>query len=264
MEPSQSLSKVEGVILPLLGSRASDCFPFEYLPVEVGPHACRIALPSWVLSREILHLEDQINLHLAVCWEGRRFSGGTITTKERSEEYGSDTYLLYFKAESPQKENIYISFSNPCLELEEHDEGPRTEKIVRQLQECVLLKRGILIYLKHLMPYYSRRLLQSKSEFDTLRSFVFDDIRSRVHENMQKLSYLAESLREAQPDDGELGRFLDLNEVRSAVESELSLDLFVISIEEEASLAYLRSIKQLENRLYSHYNEIVILYAAGL
>jgi len=58
---------------------------------------------------------------------------------------------------------------------------------VRVLKDTVLLKKGILIYLKHLAPYLSRIADTTPEQYEFLRGFLINDTAARVQDNIQKL-----------------------------------------------------------------------------
>jgi tRNA U54 and U55 pseudouridine synthase Pus10 len=59
-------------------------------------------------------------------------------------------------------------------------------------------------------------------------------------------------------------KVIDLEELREIIESEIYVEIFNITFSDEHIKPYLNAIKKLENRLYSNYNMIVMLYADSL
>jgi hypothetical protein len=136
--------------------------------------------------------------------------------------------------------------------------------LFRILKDSALLKKGVLIYLNHLIPYFSRISGYPVEDYPRLRNFVLMDIREKVKDHYGKLEALAEVLRENIRTLADIPRFVDLEELRAMVESEISTDLFHITFDSQRVVSYLAAIKELENKLYSNYNMVVMLHIKSL
>lgn len=93
-----------------------------------------------------------------------------------------------------------------------------------------------------------------------LRSFLFDDAESRVQQNQQYLEKVFNFLSEASIVRTDILSLLNIEDLLDAFEPEIPADVFSLAFEDESVLPYLHSIKSLEEKLYTNYNTLVMLY----
>lgn len=245
-------------LFPLLGSRDNDYLSFQYLPIQIS-QGCKIAIPNWVVNRGQLRKSDIIDLHSTYCLASQFFNIAQISATYWDKELNADVYELELKDSSERKSPLIylidteeIISTNPDL---------NDQLLLQQiLKDCMLLKKGVLIYLKHLIPYFSRISRFGKKEYAALKDLVWSDIQKQVEANIDYLVALHEK-----SSDGTLSvEQLDLEEIRGKIESELYIELFRITFDVEAPLPYLVAIKDLEKQLYWNYNSAVLLYSKKL
>jgi hypothetical protein len=114
------------------------------------------------------------------------------------------------------------------------------------------------------VPFFSRIARYPREEYPRLKSFLLSDVRSRVREHCDQLEALYVRARAETPGQSDVARFIDLEELRAMVESEIYVEIFKAAFSDESIVPYLNAIKDLENRLYFNYNTIVMLYIHSL
>lgn len=253
--------------LPYLGSRQDDEI-FEYLLLQINERSALISIPNWLVSRSDLNDLEMVCLHL------KQFSEHPLKGHARRIESHKSGY-----------ESLYrIQFSTSS---EDHSsvgpwnfEGFKT-RLVQIVKDCYLIKNGVFIYLKHLIPYFSRILKLSEIRYNSLKINLLNDVQQRVYLNMDKLQTLYQNLDKEIKNDQEIPLHLDLEKFRETIQSEINLDLFNLAFEDSPSIdkkkleklfsnssstfnMYLEAIKIIEKRLYDNYNCIVSLYTKAI
>jgi len=120
------------------------------------------------------------------------------------------------------------------------------------------------IYLGHLVPFFSRIARYPRAEYPQLKNFLLSDVKARVREHCDQLEALYVRTRTERPGQSDIARFIDLEDLRVMVESEIYIEIFKAAFSDESIVPYLNAIKDLENRLYFNYNTIVMLYLHSL
>lgn len=162
-----------------------------------------------------------------------------------------------------------------------------TALILQLIKDSIILKQSLLVYLKHFSPYFSRIVNYPQEDYQDLKTFIFDDVINRIEINEGILTKLYGLIKDKVKTSEEISIYLNLEELRETMESEISLDLFLIAFTAKATgvdlvnilnkpeeytmyyrdyyyVTYLFAIKNLEKRLYSNYNQIVLLYMKSL
>lgn len=239
--------------LPLLGTRTNYAL-FQYVLLDLTESSALISIPSWLVNRARLSEGEEISLHL------NSTSSGTLTLVDT---LGPDQ--LY-----------RISFSNSNQVNWEPKEG--LSQLRALLKDTFFLKKGVFIYLKHLVPYFSRIFLLSDSAYNDLKKLTLDDVSKHVQTHIQKLEELYSTFQTTVTKREEVPIYLDLEALRDAVQSELDIPFLELAFDNQNPLeaeptntnatrpyyAYLEAIKTLENRLYTNYNQIVYIYSESL
>ena len=81
--------EIASALLPFIGSRVSDYLAFEYLLMDTSVHGARIAIPRWVVSRDHLQVDEQINLHVPFRQAEVVYDQGRVAWAKWSEEEDS-------------------------------------------------------------------------------------------------------------------------------------------------------------------------------
>jgi hypothetical protein len=252
---------VESVVLPFLGSRAEDYQTFEYLLQDVSVEGVGIAIPRWAVSRENLRQGERLHLHLPFELGGRMLHSGIVTWVRWDEEQEIQLAGVLLDSHAPALYPVYVSVDTKEVAIDLED-FPELEHILfRVLKDSLLLKRGILVYLKHLTAFFSRVCDLNREEYALFREIVIEDVRAKVLSNAERLQSLQPRLGEGE--EGLLAR-LDLSELRQAMEPELYVDMFRAALGDETVTLFLKAVKELERKLLSNYNTCVLLYINSL
>lgn len=252
---------VESVVLPFLGSRAEDYQTFEYLLEDVSPGGVGLALPRWLASRELLHQGQRVHLHLPFELGGRLLQSGTVTWTRWDEEQEAQQAGVVLDATAPALYPAFVSMDTKQIAIDLAGFSGLEHILARVLKDSVLLKRGILVYLKHLTAYFSRVCDLEREEYALFREAIIDEVRQSVQVH---LDVLARLLKQAE-ENGELAlERLDLDELRRAMDPELYIDMFSAALGDETVGLFLKAVKELERKLLSNYNTCVLLYINSL
>ncbi|MFH1914016.1 MAG: PilZ domain-containing protein [Pseudomonadota bacterium] len=252
---------IASVVLPFIGLRTSDFQPFQYMLMDVSQGGVGISIPRWLASRERLHMDDEINLHVPFSMDGTTLTVGSVVRERWHGDDDEQRIGLQLTGGGPDKYGVFLEIGSREIAIDLGGMRTLENILLRVIKDSVLLKRGVLIYLRHLSSYFSRLGEFSPEEYHAFRETILGDIGQRVQENM---GYL-ESLQQACLDRPKAGfETLDLEELRRAMEPELYLDLFRTALGDDTAALYLHAIKDLEGRLFSNYNTMVMLYIGTL
>ncbi|MBN2124481.1 MAG: PilZ domain-containing protein [Deltaproteobacteria bacterium] len=255
---------VDSILFPFLGSRDGDHACFEYLPLDISPHGLRITIPRWVVSREQLKQDERINLHVPFELDRKSYDQGRVAWTSWDKEMEAEVCGIEVTKRRPLHSSVYFCLSSRGVSVD-FEAFPSVEDLeVKVVKDLFLLKKGVLIYLNHLVPYFFRIGKYPSDEYPLLKEMFLDDIRNRVREHRDALEALYDRIHKEDPGPVELSGFLDLEELRGLVESEISLEILRTTFQSEAVMPYLGAIKELEKKLYENYNAVVMLYIKSL
>lgn len=284
----QSAFPFDTLRFPFLGTRREG-EPFEYLLMEINYEKANIAIFKWMVNRTILNYDEKIDLFLPLRltaeYDFRRNISGKITSIK--EDTIAQEYLYEVSFEQPlstlfSDNGTFEQFTQKLIADTE-----LTHLLFRLLKDSLILKQSLLVYLKHFVPYFSRIINYPTEDYRKFKELVFDDVINRIKNNENLLDELYFSLRENVKTIPDISIYLNLEELREIIESEISLDLFLIAFTAQASgtdllnllskpeeytqnyrdyhyVNYLFVIKNLEKRLYSNYNQIVLIYIKSI
>lgn len=271
-------TEMESLKLPFLGSLENG-EPFEYLLLFIEADRAKIALLQWFLNRHQLHVGDKIDLHLPHHLSAKhKFSpniSGTVISAKQSEEDQGIVYEISLPGQGTDSDDKHYSFDQYTKQLDEI--ASLKDLYIHFIKDSMILKAGIRVYLKHLIPYFSRISDYSHREYKKLKIHFLHDIETHIIDKEAKLEKLYQIAKEKISHPDEIAVYTDLEFLRETLESEISLSLFnvVFSEEKEPNLSieassqsgilmYINAIKNLEKRLYTNYNHIVIIYLKSI
>ncbi len=255
---------LDSILLPFLGCRDEDHVSFQYLPVEISTSGYQIAVPRWVVSRERLQVNDLITLNSPFRFLNHTFFQGRVAWTRWDEALLSQMSGLLLEQEMPPGYPVYFTVQGLNITLNQEQFTALDDLILELFKDIILLKRGVSIYFKHLIPYFFRISGYSPKEYPHLKDVLLVDIQSKIAEHINKLTGLVAELRATGDLYHHLARLLDLEQLREWVESEISLDLLLITFDSELAGQYLKAIKNLENKLYAIYNNLIMIYTSSL
>ncbi|MCG5538175.1 PilZ domain-containing protein [Halorhodospira sp. 9622] len=256
---------VESIALPFLGSRGEALQPFQYLLHDVSSGGLGIFLPDWLASRERLREGDQIFFHVPFRFGERILNRGYVAWQRWSAEEGGQWAGAPRTSGTPLPYPLYIALDAREIRIDLGRFETSEALAQRIVHDSVLLKRGVLIYLRHLEALFSRVSELRGGDYRVFREEIIGDVRQRI---LRSVAYLEQFDPQSNDDTAQppspIIDAIDLDEFRAAMEPELPLELFNHALGAESTRLYLESIKKLEHRLYLNHNAYVMIYIAGL
>lgn len=82
----------ESLLFPFLGTRFVDHATFEYLPMDISFQGLKIAIPKWVVNREVLKVGEWIHLHLPFRFAERAYTEGAVRWARWDKDLQSEIY----------------------------------------------------------------------------------------------------------------------------------------------------------------------------
>jgi len=251
---------IESMVMPFLGSRTEDSSPFQYLVQDLSPHGAKIVLPKWVLKRELLRVGDMVDFHLPFIFDGEAYAAGEIVWAKFDDELDAQACGVRIDERAPTYYPVSLSFEDLGVGVDLTAFKTSENLLDRVLKDSILLKKGILIYLKHLKPMAARILDAEAEDIAEMRAFFFDDTTDCVRSNIEKLERLRDEMRDAACSGDKAAACFDLEDLRSAMEPEIVPNVWTVAFDQEMMSQYINAINQLERRLFYNYNTIVMLY----
>jgi hypothetical protein len=256
---------IDSVNLPFLGSRRRDHISFQYLLQNIQEKQIVIAMPAWVMSREVLREGDEINYHLPFYLNELFFTRGIIRESYQDQEMNARIFLTDVTQAQTNRPRICFTMSGEAVSIDlQQFDGSSEEMLTHVMKESLLIKKGVQIYLGHLIPYFSRIGDYPRQDYILLREQLLNDIRGKVAENIKNLEECFQKITTRCCRLVELAEIIDLETLRSFVESEINSDIFQMTFDNEQVMKYIVAIKTLEEKLYDNYNTIVMLYVRSL
>ncbi len=255
---------IASVILPFLGTRADNHEPFQFLILDISTSGFRIAIPRWLVGRDRLKKEEIIYFHMPFRLGNDMYIQGEVMWRKWDDEVQGETYGIRMEKKEPIYDPIYISLETSTIHVDLQVFPSLEDLWVRLLHDMTLLKKGIIVYLKHLVPYFTRITDYRGEDYKKIKATLLSDIIRKVRDNQQKLSHLHEAAREACCSLDQIPKLLDLEELREMTESEINLEILHTTFGADTIAPYLNAIKLLEKKLYANYNMIVLLYLKSL
>jgi hypothetical protein len=258
---------LSAVNLPLIGSRLSPRTAFQYVLHDVGATDVSFACPSWLVRREHFQVGDQIDFHFPFrTADGWHRHHGEIIAAERDEEKTGQVCRATFRERQPLHHPVYASFETGEISFRTEDgkDVARDELLVHVLKDCMLQKRGIAVYFKHLVPLFSRITAFPSEDFGALRAMLLEDVRKRIEANVAAFESWHRDAQNGTLTPATLSRDLDLETLRAATEGEIENDLLDATFDTPVIRPYMDAIRLLEDKLYLNYNTMVLLYAEVL
>jgi hypothetical protein len=138
------------------------------------------------------------------------------------------------------------------------DDIRAAEKIAELLHEAVYTKKAILIYFRHLIPFFSRLSRHSSRGHSAIEFHLLRQIEASIESNISTLQELERSISEESA--ARLCRDrLFLRAFRNAILSEISSDALGCFFDAPAVPRYIRSIRISEHKLALNYNAVIVI-----
>lgn len=255
---------IDSVNLPFLGSRGKDSAIFQYLLLDISMHGARIVLPQWVVKREILYKDERIDFHLPFLFAGETFNQGSVAWATLDDKLGGLVCGVRIDARAPLYYPVYVSFEGKSIAVDLTDLSTPEDLLDKIFKDTILLKKGILIYLKHLKPILARTTGYDAATLRRLRGFLFEDMNGLVLKNIERLKVFRSNIDTGVCSINRIQQVFDLEELRESMEPELDASVWSAAFEQDIMRQYLAAIVTLEKKVFYNYNTLVMLYAHAL
>lgn len=255
---------IGSINLPFLGTREEDHSCFQYIIIDMSRGGIRFVVPNWVVNRAKIQKDDAINFHLPLHIKDNYYSQSVILWTQWDDTFQGEVCGARLGSIGKPQYPAFISIepSSVSVSLDYFDTDGNL--LCNVIKDAAFLKKGVDIYLEHLITFFSRISGYPGEEYPQLKESLLVDIHNRVKEHCAKLEELYERIRNRTILQSEVARHIDLEELRPIIESEIYIEIFRIAFSNESVMSYLNAIKNLEKRLYSNYNTIVLLYIHSL
>jgi hypothetical protein len=256
--------EIGSINLPFLGTREEDHSCFQYIIIDMSRGGIRFVVPNWVVNRAKIQKDDIINFHLPVHIKDNYYNQSVILWTKWDEEFQGEVCGARLGSIERPLYPAFISIEPSSISISLNYSGADRNLLCSVIKDAAFLKRGVDIYLEHLITFFSRISGYPRDEYPQLRESLLVDIHNRVKEHCTKLEELYEKIKDRTILQSETAKYIDLEELRPIIESEIYIELFKIAFSNESVMSYLNAIKNLEKRLYSNYNTVVLLYIHSL
>jgi hypothetical protein len=243
--------------LPLCGSIAFDYDPLQFFVVGYRDNEVLLTSPWWLDQGYIMREDVVINLHVPLIIGDAFHAKGIVKKIYRDTAQTEMIYGLTLIRETPidwpyavqlidnQQPTITFKQSIPIL-------------LTKGIRECILLKKSIAVYLKHLAVFFSRVTGLPREVYRRFNQFYFEDILTQIREKIARLEAIEISL----PSVENMQKVPELNfeELQTLVATELSLDLLNLAFDRSRHLSYIIAVKEVEEQLYWYYNLLLLAF----
>lgn len=258
---------VTAVNLPFLGSRITPHSVFQYLLHEVDATSATFSVPAWVVRREHFRVGDRVDFHFPFRTpDGWNRQHGEITAVHWDAGNSEQVCRTELRDREPLHHPVYAALATGEITFCDANGQPAApDELLRSvLRDCHLLKRGVGVYFKHLVPLFSRITLFPTEDYGALRSLVLEDIRGRIDANIAAFARWNVQAEAGTLSPATLSRDVDLESLRAAVEGEIDNELLETTFDTPVIRPYTSAIRLLEQKLYLNYNTLVLLFAHAL
>ncbi len=255
---------INSVTLPFLGSRVEDLALFQYLLLDISLHGARILLPRWAIKRELLRKGDQIDFHLPFIFGGESFNKGKVVWSNLDDTVGGQVCGVRIDLRTPLYYPVYVSFEDKSITVDLTDLQTSEDLVQKILKDTILLKKGILIYLKHIKPILARITGYETATLLQLHGMLFEDTQERVLKNIDQLNRFLNNIDVGVCSMHRIQQVFDLEELREVMEPELEVAVWHFAFDQEVMHQYMSAIFSLEKKVFYNYNTLVMLYVHAL
>ncbi|HDQ40044.1 MAG TPA: PilZ domain-containing protein [Desulfonatronum sp.] len=255
---------INSVTLPFLATRIEDMALFQYLLLDISMHGARIILPQWVVKRELLHQDEGIDFHLPFLFHGETFNKGSVAWAKWDEEKGGQVCGVRIDVRAPLYYPVFVSFEGQSITMDMTEFQTSRNLLAKILKDTILLKRGILIYLRHIKPVLPRITGYDALKLEQLQSFLFAHVRENIERNIEILAGYLHIIEDDACSQSRMQQLFDLEELRLVMEPELDASVWSNAFEQDVMRQYIGAIVSLEKKVFYNYNTLVMIYAHGL
>lgn len=249
------------ISLPFLGIRMPDHIQFQFLLVDSSSSGVQITIPDWVIEWDRFVDGEELRLCLPVT-SGENTLETCRVMWQKADKATNEQFVGLVQVKKSFNEPIFKIDDFGIIELKNSEIQTET-LILRLLKDSAVLKRGVLIYLEHFLPYFSR-IARDFAHYDEIRGFMLEDTLGLVKSKIKQLDDLHALFAGGFAQGSLSATDIDMNSLRDIYRSEVSNSLFKMTFPDQLLLNYIEEIKNLELRLFTNYNALVTLYSMVL
>lgn len=241
---------------PFLGSRENGQPGFAYLLRDVSASGVGLIVPPQP-GMVPLEIGELVNFHLPFQLNKQFYNQGVIRWQEKVPK--GQMCGARLEKRVPLRYPIYVAFETGEIRFVTEEFGiVSLEDLTRRiLEDAYYFKRGVAIYLEHLVPYFERHSLQRKAKGLPADENVVPRVRAQIAQHIEiidNLRALNRTAKQAFPNSA------DLETLRSAVDFESSLTELSERFDATTVQPYLRSVQLLKHQLFSNFNTLVLVH----
>ena len=241
---------------PFLGSRENGQPSFAYLLRDVSASGVGLIVPPQP-GMVALEVGELVNFHLPFQLNKKFYNQGVIRWQEnvpRGQMCGAR-----LEKRVPLRYPIYVAFETGEIRFVTEEFGIESLEDLTQriLEDAYYFKRGVAIYLEHLLPYFERHRLQRRAKGLPTDENVVPRVRAQIAQHIQTIANLRalnRTTKQVFPNSA------DLETLRSAVDFEPSLTELSERFDAKTIRPYLRSVQLLKHQLFSNFNTLVLVH----
>ena len=204
-----------------------------------------------------LEVGELVNFHLPFQLNKKFYNQGVIRWQEnvlRGQMCGAR-----LEKRVPLRYPIYVAFETGEIRFVTEEFGIESleDLTLRILEDAYYFKRGVAIYLEHLLPYFERHSLQRRAKGLPTDENVVPRVRAQIAQHIQTIANLRalnRTTKQVFPNSA------DLETLRSAVDFEPSLTELSERFDAKTIRPYLRSVQLLKHQLFSNFNTLVLVH----
>ena len=167
---------VDSIILPFLGTRVEDHVCFQYLLLDISYHGIRISLPKWVVSRGHMEEGTLVNMHIPFLLNQRIFTHGKVVWTRWDDPSQADLCGIHLEEKGIGRYPVFVSLESREVTLDLKDFDSENELLLKVIKDAFLLKKGVFIYLKHLIPYFTRITEYPTEDYARLKEVFLNEL----------------------------------------------------------------------------------------
>jgi hypothetical protein len=243
---------VTAVNLPFLGSRVAPHSVFQYLLHRVDATSATFSVPAWVVRREHFRIGNHVDFHFPFrTADGWNRHHGEITEVRWDAGNSEQVCHAELREREPLHHPVYAALDTGEIAFRNAGGEPAdpAELLRSVLRDCHLLKRGIGVYFKNLVPLFSRITFFPTEDYGALRAMVLEDIRVRIEANIAAFARWNAQAEAGTLSPATLSRDVDLESLRTAMEGEIDNELFETTFNTPVIRPYTAAIQLLEQKL---------------
>jgi hypothetical protein len=246
----------------MLGSISRPNLSFEYILTDVSATGSGILIPPDGPEPDIFQKGALIHMHLPFRF-GEKFRdvGEIVRSHQRPEGFFFGVNLV---GRVPLQYPVFLEYNQSESGARFQTTTADYSRLFRKvLKDAYFLKRGILIYLDHLIPVFGRSAHVRRRFSATEAGQHFKETRVVLDRSLGELEKYLEKANTPDFDAKNLPPDWDWDVLRKSVTVDFVLENMASKFKTREAYPYLRSIRLLDHRLYTNFNSLIAIHFIG-